>query len=391
MLSIAFRQPLPMHHRWSGLILFSSLGLVGCDRQEVVHSYRVPKPDVVYELNHTEDSQQPGTAPAASRPERMLAAVVTQPEQGWFFKLSGPPELMEKQVEPFDNFIRSLKFAGGQPKWTLPAQWKETAGSGMRFATLEIDAGGTKPLDLSVISLPRGEESENAYLLANINRWRGQLQLPPIEEKSLGDETRKVELPGAVAYVVDLRGATAGSGMSRAPFAGGSGALPPTMSQPGGAKPAARAPQMSLKYDTPEGWQAGRTDGLRKAAFDVTDGDAKVEITVIDLEPVAAAALPNINRWRGQIDLPEQTQAELDSELKSLPIGGKQGKYVVLEGPSKDGKPQTILGVIVEHSGKAWFIKLMGDAALAAREREHFEAFVKSIQFGAREDGGHGK
>lgn len=364
-----------------GLIL-SLLGMAGCGREETIHSYRVPKQEVVYELNHAAGAAKPQAA-AASRPERMLAAIVTHGAQGWFFKLTGPPEFVAKQVEGFDQFVRSLKFEDDKPKWTLPADWKETPGRDMRFATLLIEAGGEKPLELTVITLPRGEDEEPAYLLANINRWRGQVQLPPITARELGNETEKIELNGATAYVVDLEGTAADTGMGRAPFASGGGAGP----LPQAAKPqAAASGGGALKYDAPAEWKAGRSGGLRKAAFDVIDGDQKVEITVIDLEPAAAELLPNVNRWREQVGLSEQTKAELDKELKSLPISGKQGQYVVLEGPGKAGTPQTILGVIVQHSGRVWFVKLMGDGPLAAREKERFEAFVKSVKFGAGED-----
>ena len=42
---------------------------------------------------------------------------------------------------------------------------------------------------------------------------------------------------------------------------------------------------------------------------------------------------------------------------------------------------EAILGTIVNAEGRQWFIKLKGDAELAARETEHFEQFVQSIRF----------
>ena len=370
-------------HRWPALILLTIPLAVGCGREESIHTYRVPKPEVVYELNHVEGSQPPQAA--ASRPERTLAAIVLQGTQGWFFKLSGPPESIEKQAQAFDRFVRSLSFERGQPKWTTPEGWREIPGAGMRFASFQIDAGGEKPLDLSVISLPRGEDDPSAYLLANINRWRGQLNLPPIPASKLGEEMEQIELAGATAYVVDLEGTASETGMGRAPFAGGAvGPLPPV------ARPAPGPTAGALKFQTPVGWQAGGGTSLSKAAFVVTDGDERVTITVTDLDPSAGDVPANVNRWRGQVGLPPQTQPELESELRTLPIAGRQGEYAVLEGPGAAGKPQTILGVIVQHSGRVWFVKLIGDAPLAAREKGRFEEFVKSIKFGA-EDGSDGQ
>jgi hypothetical protein len=122
---------------------------------------------------------------------------------------------------------------------------------------------------------------------------------------------------------------------------------------------------------------------MRKAAFTVTEGEQSVLVTVIDLEAGAGDLLANVNRWRGQVGLGETTQAELDQQMQSLSVGGQKGHYVVLEGPGAAGEPQTILGVIVQHQGRPWFIKLTGDSALAAREKERFEAFAKSLTFGA--------
>jgi hypothetical protein len=45
----------------------------------------------------------------------------------------------------------------------------------------------------------------------------------------------------------------------------------------------------------------------------------------------------------------------------------------------------------VEHSGMVWFVKLIGDAPLAIREKERFEAFVKSLKLGAEKDGNDGQ
>ena len=70
-------------------------------------------------------------------------------------------------------------------KWTLPKGWAEEKGGGMRFATLKPSTPGK--LDVSVIVLPGMAGGE----LSNVNRWRGQIGLSPIDEKALG-AARKV-------------------------------------------------------------------------------------------------------------------------------------------------------------------------------------------------------
>ena len=52
-----------------------------------------------------------------------------------------------------------------------------------------------------------------------------------------------------------------------------------------------------------------------------------------------------------------------------------------LIGPQHATQPETILGVIAIEAGRVWVIKLKGDTELAAREKQNFESFVRSIRF----------
>jgi len=72
-------------------------------------------------------------------------------------------------------------------KWTLPKGWTEEKGSGMRFATLKPATPGK--IDASVVVLPGAAGGE----LPNVNRWRGQIGLPPIDEAALGAARREVK------------------------------------------------------------------------------------------------------------------------------------------------------------------------------------------------------
>lgn len=67
-----------------------------------------------------------------------------------------------------------------QPHWTIPGHWKETPGSAMRIGSFTIDAP-EGAIDISVTSFP----GDVGGALANVNRWRGQLNLPPIGMEEL--------------------------------------------------------------------------------------------------------------------------------------------------------------------------------------------------------------
>ena len=85
-------------------------------------------------------------------------------------------------------------------KWTLPKGWTRTAGSGMRFATL-IPPGPGKA-EISVVMLPGAAETE----LANVNRWRGEIALPPLDLGALGTARQTVQCKAGTVAVYDFTG-----------------------------------------------------------------------------------------------------------------------------------------------------------------------------------------
>jgi hypothetical protein len=135
-----------------------------------------------------------------------------------------------------------------------------------------------------------------------------------------------------------------------------------------------------LRYDVPTGWIPGQLDisrgGItvrRAAAFEVREGNQTAEITATRLP--AGAMLAQINRWRGQIGMSEMTAAELDQTKQTIDFAGEPADYVQFV-----GEREAISGVLAVRGDMAWFIKLQGPVELAARERQHFEEFVRSIR-----------
>jgi hypothetical protein len=67
----------------------------------------------------------------------------------------------------------------GSLKWSLPKGWSELPGGGMRFATFKTPYAGKLEATVVVLPGPAGGE------LANVNRWRGQIALPALDEAGL--------------------------------------------------------------------------------------------------------------------------------------------------------------------------------------------------------------
>jgi hypothetical protein len=167
--------------------------------------------------------------------------------------------------------------------------------------------------------------------------------------------------------------------MSGAPFAGGPGSLPADHPPLTSAKapPVVKNTSGELKFEVPPGWTEGTPNAFSMVAFKVAEGDKKVDITV---SAAGGDWHSNVDRWRGQIGLPAIDQAELAKVAQKIETFGTRGDYVELVGPASAEKPRTILGVRADAGENTWFVKLIGDSELAAREKAHFEAFVKSLK-----------
>jgi len=88
----------------------------------------------------------------------------------------------------------------GQPKWTVPEGWNEAPGDGVSIAAFEVSSDGNRSIRTTVSVLGGGD------LLANINRWRGQLSLAPWSREELAKSTRVVSVGGIDGTLVELSG-----------------------------------------------------------------------------------------------------------------------------------------------------------------------------------------
>ncbi len=97
----------------------------------------------------------------------------------------------------------------------------------MRHAFLRHDAGAEAkdtdgpPAEIAITSLGFNGDPRD-YLLSNVNRWRGQMQLPKVSLEELARSISSIDTASGAAVLVDLEGKIAAGGMSgRGPFAGG--------------------------------------------------------------------------------------------------------------------------------------------------------------------------
>lgn len=204
--------------------VLASVVLLGCQKRDEIRRYTVEKPppiEPLARLNPHRAGAGQDEQPTGEPTDRTLGAIVPLAAQGWFFKLTGPTDAVAAEEEDFTTFLKSVRFASdGKPTWTLPEGWQQQPGNQIRYATLVISGDG-EPLEVSVTALPNAGDDDENYVLMNVNRWRGQLRLPPIAKEQLGGESTEIKLNGATATLVNLVGHAAPNTMGRPPFVSG--------------------------------------------------------------------------------------------------------------------------------------------------------------------------
>jgi len=102
-----------------------------------------------------------------------------------------PPPGMEGDVAPPPKPESGLT-------WSLPKGWTEKREGGMRYATLGVPVKGR--IDGSVVVLPGPAGGE----LQNVNRWRSQIGLPPIDEAALARSRQAVKSRAGTLSLYDF-------------------------------------------------------------------------------------------------------------------------------------------------------------------------------------------
>ena len=167
------------------------------------------------------------TGKAGDEPARMLATTIFRPGRAWFFKTIAAPGALEQHREAYMELIESVQFmtpdsammtplAGSQtpavptgitpPRapltWTAPAHWQQDPQPRPpRLASFQIREGGGAA-EATVTRLP----GNVGTLLMNVNRWRGQLGLKPVDAIT-GQTLTPVNIAGQRAELVDITGA----------------------------------------------------------------------------------------------------------------------------------------------------------------------------------------
>lgn len=135
-----------------------------------------------------------------------------------------------------------------------------------------------------------------------------------------------------------------------------------------------------LQWDLPKGWSALRAEGMRVATFKPAV-EGKVDISVIRLPGEAGGELANVNRWRGQINLPPIDEPGRKKVRES--IRAKAGEISLYDFANEGNPQQRMLVGIIFINDHSWFIKMVGDEKPVNASREDFKKLLASLRFPA--------
>lgn len=369
-------------------VLLLSLAGSGCDRDAVK----------VYQV----ESKDSGSSPAATAP--------AAPSMGMAGEIPAPD----------NSSLPSLKY-------TLPAGWQEKPASQFRVASFDV-SGGDKKADVSVIPLGGASGGD----LANVNRWRSQAGLPPVDEDGLKSSAEAIEIAGQPGALYDIAGvshdddsatrilgailhsgdtvwyfkmlgddALVGSQKTNfitflksvsfnqpaAPSTMDMSQLPPShppipgmSGQPEATADIAATPTWTV----PAGWQPGELAQFLTARFIIKGaGDASAAVNVSQLAGEGGGLAANVNRWRQQLGQPPVSAEEI-AKLPTIDAAGTKAVVVEITGTDpRSGQPAQLVGVVLPLNGQTWFYKLMGDATVVSAQKDAFIQFVQSAKYPA--------
>lgn len=187
---------------------------------------------------------------------RILAAILPGEGVKWFFKMTGPDPLVTEEKPAFKELLKSVRFEAGppdqpaaadgpmpplpeghpplsavppqagapqpggmiaehggggaaeKPAWNVPTGWQEQPASSMRAGSFLVTGENGAAADVSVIKLG----TDSGGLLGNVNRWRTQVGLEPVDEAGLAKLITSQKVNGAEVTFVELAGRSVESG-----------------------------------------------------------------------------------------------------------------------------------------------------------------------------------
>ena len=315
--------------------------------------------------------------------------------------------------------------AGPQLKWKTPAGWQEIPPGTMRVASFKVAGADGKQADVSVIPLPGGAGGD----FSNVNRWRGQVGLAPVDEAELVKLAQPVEVAGqpaalyeqpgdsvrilaviqhreGTAWFFKMTGDSQLVAQSKPAFVDflksvqfidgvtlpaqppvAAGELPAGHPDLAGPQPATAPAMLSnegkLNWTVPAGWQEVSGGQFLIAKFLIAGADnAQAAVNVSSSAGNGGGLAANVNRWRKQLGLSELSGDELAKSVQSITTAAGPATLVEMAGTdARTSQPAALVGIMVLRPEQAWFFKLMGAPFVVNAQKDTLVEFVRGVKY----------
>lgn len=301
---------------------------------------------------------------------RLRVAMIEHNDIAWFIRIEGPVALMKQHEAAFESFVKSSRFSDRKETemtWTVPAGWKEDPPSMGRFATYRIPAK-PKELEIKITQM----SGKNFDFMSNMHRWQQAVNVP-LSEK-FDDAMKYVRMDkterGISVKFIDMTGL----GVHKVS----------TPAAPGAAKDRDMLGfeddpgKLPFRYKVPDGWsKKAKLPQFSVDAYEAPGVGKSVDITI---SPASGRLSDNVIRWRQQVGLGPASPKEVADSVADVKVADRWGYYADINVP--DGKPDRprILAVIVPLEHSRWFIVMRGQHDSVGKNKQDFEAFLKSFK-----------
>lgn len=134
-------------------------------------------------------------------------------------------------------------------------------------------------------------------------------------------------------------------------------------------------PAWGLSWKAPSDWQELPASGMRVASFLVKGLDASVvDISLSRLEGDGGGPLPNVNRWRGQLNLSAWSPEELEkAQLRFKTLVGIATIVDFSNGSKR------IIAALIPYNHEIWFLKMVGSPEELGEQKSAFISLLASF------------
>ena len=132
--------------------------------------------------------------------------------------------------------------------------------------------------------------------------------------------------------------------------------------------------KIGFKADPPKNWQVIPGKGMRVISYSIDETDIDFYAIKLGMGDLVS----NVNRWRGQIGLQDQTPEEIALEVKPLMANGAPVSFVELYNPELN---KGILAAIVDTKPTYWYFTAKGNIEELKANSSDIQRFINSIRF----------